>query len=100
MAASHASYRDNAHLGSDACDTLVAAVARHAEDGLLGAKITGGGAGGTVAVLCEASPRADAALESIVRDYAAETGRRPELFTGSSDGAWHVGTRIVQGEAV
>ena len=61
--------------------------------GLYGAKITGGGSGGTVAVL----GRADAgeAVAGIARRYRKATGREPYLFAGSSPGACHFGVRRV-----
>jgi L-arabinokinase len=65
--------------------------------GLYGAKITGGGSGGTVAVLADEGPRADAALAEIVAEYGRRTGKSAELFTGTSPGAWHVGTEVVRG---
>ena len=55
------------------------------QSGLFGAKITGGGSGGTVAVLGLAS--AEAAVSRVVQRYAAETGHAPYVFTGSSSGA-------------
>ena len=51
MYASHASY-SACGLGSDGTDLLVdLARAAGAADGIYGAKITGGGSGGTVAIL-------------------------------------------------
>jgi L-arabinokinase len=72
---------------------LVQAVRQREHAGLYGAKITGGGSGGTVAVLADISPSADEAIGEILREYEKETGRRPEAFTGTSPGAWEVGTR-------
>jgi L-arabinokinase len=53
--------------------------------GLYGAKITGGGSGGTVAVL----GRADAgpAILAIAHRYGQESGHEPYVFFGSSAGA-------------
>jgi galactokinase len=53
--------------------------------GLYGAKITGGGSGGTVAVLGQR----DAAplVEQIVVDYAQATGYNPLIISGSAPGA-------------
>jgi L-arabinokinase len=85
MYASHASY-GACGLGSDGTDLLVDLVrAAGAEAGLHGAKITGGGSGGTVAVLAEAGARAS--VEQIAARYEAETGRAATIFAGSSDGA-------------
>jgi L-arabinokinase len=53
MYASHLSYTVDAMLGADECDLLVQLVRDHEPAGLYGAKITGGGSGGTVAVLCD-----------------------------------------------
>ena len=57
--------------------------------GIHGAKITGGGSGGTVAVLADAS--AGETVRTIAREYAAETGRDAYVFEGTSPGAARVG---------
>lgn len=85
MYASHASY-GACGLGSDGTDRLVAVVREAGPDhGLFGAKITGGGSGGTVAVL----GRGDAldVVREIAAEYTRETGRVAEVFAGSSPGA-------------
>jgi L-arabinokinase len=89
MRASHASY-SSCGLGSDGTDHLVDLVAAAGTDaGLFGAKITGGGSGGTVAILGTTS------AESIVREIAARytlnTGRAAEVFTESGPGAAQLG---------
>ena len=73
MYESHASY-SACGLGSDGTDRLVA-LAREAGParGIYGAKITGGGSGGTVALLADAG--AGDAVRAIARRYAEETGR-------------------------
>jgi len=85
MYASHASY-SACGLGSDGTDLLVD-LARSAgvADGIYGAKITGGGSGGTVAILacCDAADR----VRRIAAEYADRTGREPYVFEGTSDGA-------------
>ena len=88
MYASHKSYGDKALLGAEGCDLLVDLVRQNERHGLYGAKITGGGSGGTVAVLCETGSRTDAAIASIVTEYERQTGHRAEVFAGSSAGAW------------
>jgi L-arabinokinase len=98
MYAAHASY-SACGLGSDGTDRLVDLVrAAGPEARLYGAKITGGGSGGTVAVLAERGARA--AVESIAARYAKETGRAAAIFSGSSSGARAFGTRklVWQGE--
>ena len=92
MYASHLSYTADAMLGADECDVLVDLARKHEPAGLYGAKITGGGSGGTVAILCDISQRADDAIAKIMSGYEQRTGRKPEAFTGTSPGAWQVGT--------
>jgi galactokinase len=94
MYASHLSYTNDAMLGAPECDTLVQLVKKHEPPGLYGAKITGGGSGGTVAILCDKSASADAAIARIMSEYESKTGRNPEAFTGTSPGAWAVGTSL------
>jgi L-arabinokinase len=85
MYESHASYAA-CGLGSDGTDRLVE-LARTAGPaaGIYGAKITGGGSGGTVAVLAAAGRRF--AVDAIARQYRQETGRDAMIFAGSSSGA-------------
>ncbi len=89
MYESHASYSDRLDLGSPETDSIVELVREQGpERGLYGAKITGGGAGGTVAVLSEAgSEDAVAALAGVCAEYERRTGVQPRLFSGSSPGA-------------
>jgi L-arabinokinase len=89
MIASHQSYTA-CGLGSAGTDRLVELVADKAAAGLFGAKITGGGSGGTVAIL--GRPDARAAVDQVVAEYAAETGQMPVVFEGTSPGAMQFGT--------
>ncbi|HSB61471.1 MAG TPA: galactokinase family protein [Vicinamibacteria bacterium] len=87
MYQSHASY-SACGLGSSGTDRLVGLVRQAGTaEGLYGAKITGGGSGGTVAVLGRRGPRAEDAVARIAEHYAAETGHAVKLFSGSSPGA-------------
>ena len=90
MYESHASY-SACGLGSDGTDRLVA-LAREAGParGVFGAKITGGGSGGTVALLTRAS--AGDVVQSIAAAYARESRRVAHVFKGSSAGAARFGT--------
>ena len=91
MYESHASY-SACGLGSDGTDRLVELVREAGPaGGLYGAKITGGGSGGTVAVL--AAPGRRAAIDEIARRYQQETGRAATVFDGSSSGARPYGLR-------
>jgi L-arabinokinase len=85
MYASHASY-SACGLGSQGTDLLVEMVRNSRnESGLYGAKITGGGSGGTVAILGRAD--AEAAVQHVANEYAQQTGRGGYVFRGSSPGA-------------
>jgi len=89
MYRSHASY-SACGLGSDGTDRLVALARRLGPgEGIYGAKITGGGSGGTVAILGdkEAADR----VHEIARTYSEETCRAVYVFDGSSPGAAAVG---------
>jgi len=89
MYGSHASY-SACGLGSDGTDLLVELVREAGPAaGLFGAKITGGGSGGTVAILGRAD--AGSAVAEIARRYHEHTGREPYLFAGSSPGACQFG---------
>ena len=70
-------------LGAPATDRLVAL----AELGLAGAKVTGGGRGGTVCVLGSGSAADADRFAALVARFAEETGHSPAVFTGSSPGA-------------
>jgi galactokinase len=89
MYASHRSY-STCGLGSDGTDRLVELVREAgAERGLFGAKITGGGSGGTVAVF--GTTDAEPVVREIADHYAAETGRATCVFTESGPGAAETG---------
>ncbi|WP_165065862.1 galactokinase [Paludisphaera rhizosphaerae] len=92
MYLSHDSY-SSCGLGSDGTDRLVAMVRQAGPEwGLYGAKITGGGSGGTVAILGWSN--AGDAVQEIADRYARETGRTAYVFEGSSPGACQFGTRV------
>lgn len=89
MYQSHASY-SACGLGSAGTDLLVELVRDAGPwQGLYGAKITGGGSGGTVAVLSRRD--AAASIARVAEKYAVETGHRPHLFRGSSPGSTSFG---------
>lgn len=95
MYASHVSYANNAQLGAAECDLLVDLVRQREHHGFYGAKITGGGSGGTVAILANAGEKVDEAIAEIMATYEQRAGRKPEAFLASSPGAWEVGTEVV-----
>lgn len=83
MLQAHESY-SRCGLGSAGTDRLVAL---SEERGLPGAKITGGGSGGTVCVLTPPGAAGADAVRDLVAEYARETGHAPRVFSGSSPGA-------------
>jgi L-arabinokinase len=89
MYESHASY-GACGLGSSGTDRIVEMVRDRGVD-LYGAKITGGGSGGVVAVLARAGSRAIVA--DIAKRYASESGRQASVLGASSDGAIAFGVR-------
>ena len=97
MFRSHASY-SACGLGSDGTDRLVDLVAAtDPAQGLFGAKITGGGSGGTVAVFGTTAARS--AIHHIARQYEQETGIHAHVFDGSGPGADEIGVIIARIDA-
>jgi len=92
MYASHWSYGWNCGLGCRETDLIARLVSRHGPGkGLYGARVSGGGSGGTVAVLAEAS--AARAVRAVAAEYEAQTGRMPDVFDDTSPGAYAFGPR-------
>jgi galactokinase len=82
---SHASY-SLCGLGSAGTDLLVNLVRESGpQSGLYGAKITGGGSGGTVAIL--GARNAETAVRGIAASYEQAMNYRPYVFAGSSPGS-------------
>lgn len=89
MFQSHASY-SLCGLGSEATDLIVELARRvKGENGLYGAKITGGGSGGTVAILGHRN--ATTTINKIAREFERRTHHAPYLFAGSSPGSAQFG---------
>ena len=94
MYESHASY-SACGLGSPSTDLLVELVrASGVDKGLFGAKITGGGSGGTVAVLGDRN--AEAVVKTVAQRFAALTEYEPYIFSGSSRGSAAFGHLLVK----
>ena len=92
MYQSHYSYTE-CGLGNEATDLLVELVREQgAGEGLYGAKVTGGGAGGTVAILGRRN--AKQAFEKVVRAYAEARHIEPYVIDGSSMGADRFGVVV------
>jgi L-arabinokinase len=93
MYESHVSY-GACGLGSPGTDRLVELVrGEGAAVGLYGARITGGGSGGTVAVI--GTHDASGAIHRVVDAYASATGYRPYVFAGSSPGVMAFGEHVI-----
>jgi len=87
MYGSHWSYRTR--CGLDCTETnFIVRMTRHIgiAGGVYGAKITGGGSGGTVAVL-GAKGQMDESIDKVVELYRTRMGIEPDVFRGSSPGA-------------
>lgn len=96
MYASHWSYGQRCGLASIQTDLLVNLVRRCADQDLVyGAKITGRGCGGVVAVLMRDTDAAWNAIHTTLHTYEQKTGRTTSLLQGSHAGALRVGTRRV-----
>jgi len=96
MYGSHTSYSECANLGHAMTDKLVDMVRQRGPSrGFFGAKITGGGGGGTVAILIKDAPEVRAEVERLREQYSKETGRKTMLFQGSSPGSAAVGAHAL-----
>jgi galactokinase len=93
MYGAHESYKKNCRLSVEEVDFLVDAVRRRGpECGLYGAKITGGGTGGTVAVFGKLDALAEH-IPQIATEYSRRVGVMPDIFEGTSAGAIEFGAR-------
>ena len=94
MYGAHAGYTD-CGLGSAETDLIVNLVrAKNGQD-LFGAKITGGGAGGTVAIFGRDTEVAEKAFADVVSEYKKQIGVDPFIFTGSSQGGDAFGIKVI-----
>ncbi|MBC8139543.1 MAG: GHMP kinase [Fibrella sp.] len=84
MVAAHRSY-SRCGIGTPETDLLVE-LAQTQGSAVAGAKITGGGSGGTVCVLVKKTDE-DRVITSIRTQYTAKTGITPRLIRGTSPGA-------------
>ena len=93
MYGAHESYRDNCRLSVPEVNFLVEAVRKRGpENGLYGAKITGGGTGGTVAVFGKTAALQEH-IPQIAVEYSRRAGAMPDIFEGTSPGAIEFGAR-------
>jgi len=93
MYGAHESYRDNCKLSVPEVNFLVEAVRKRGpENGLFGAKITGGGTGGTVAVFGKIAALKEH-IPQIAIEYSRRVGAMPDIFEGTSPGAIEFGAK-------
>jgi L-arabinokinase len=97
MYGSHWSYSSRIGLGSAETNLMVQIARRYAARGVRGAKITGGGSGGTVAVLLDerAAGDGDDPVLSIAREYEERSGNRARVVAGTSPGARQWAVRVL-----
>jgi galactokinase len=94
MYQSHIAYTETG-LGCAQTDLLVELARQQGpQNGIFGAKITGGGGGGTVAILGRAD--AEQALAQIAERYRDQTGIEAYVFRGSSIGADRFGVVTIE----
>ena len=94
MYASHWSYGQRCGMGSIETDILVNCIRERGNaKGLFGAKATGAGCGGSVAVLMADQPAAYQALADACSAYAEKTDKTATILQGSSPGAAAFGVR-------
>jgi galactokinase len=91
MYGAHDSYANNCNQSCPEVDFIVEQAKKLGRKrGVYGAKITGGGSGGTVAIMGKRD-LLDEAIARIADAYRIETGLTPDVFTGTSPGAFQFG---------
>lgn len=92
MAASHDSLRDDFEVSCKELDILVEIARKIGRNGgVIGARMTGGGFGGSTVTLCE-SRQAAAIAATLAEEYKAATGITPQIFASRpSQGAHLIG---------
>jgi galactokinase len=80
MAASHDSLRDDFEVSCKELDVLVDIARKIGRDGgVIGARMTGGGFGGSTVTLCE-SRKATEIAATLAEKYEETTGIKPQIF--------------------
>ncbi|MCZ6834379.1 MAG: galactokinase [Planctomycetota bacterium] len=84
---SHASLRDLYEVSCPELDVLVDVASVMKEEGVYGARMTGGGFGGCAIILCD-STKANRVISQLKQDYTRLTSKPLEIFeTKASDGS-------------
>lgn len=90
MAASHDSLRDDFEVSCKELDLMVEiarSIGRYG--GVIGARMTGGGFGGSTVTLCE-SDKAEAIAATLAEKYEAATGIKPQIFASRPSQGAHL----------
>ncbi|MES2661260.1 MAG: galactokinase [Verrucomicrobiota bacterium] len=92
MAASHDSLRDDFEVSCKELDIMVEIARKIGRNGgVIGARMTGGGFGGSTVTLCE-SRKASQIAETLASEYEKATGIKPQIFASRpSQGAHLIG---------
>jgi galactokinase len=90
MAASHASLRDDFEVSCEELDIMVEIAHKIGRTGgVIGARMTGGGFGGSTVTLCE-SGKAEAIATTLAAEYEAATGIKPDIFASRPSRGAHL----------
>lgn len=90
MAASHDSLRDDFEVSCKELDILVEIARTIGRDGgVIGARMTGGGFGGSTVTLCESKKAAEIAA-TLSAEYEKATGIRPQIFASRPSQGAHL----------
>jgi galactokinase len=90
MAASHDSLRDDFEVSCKELDIMVEIARKIArQGGVIGARMTGGGFGGSTVTLCE-SRKATAIAATLVTEYEKATGITPQIFASRPSQGAHL----------
>jgi len=90
MSSSHDSLKVDFEVSCEELDIMVGIARDIGRDGgVIGARMTGGGFGGSTVTLCESSKAADIA-ETLEREYLAATGIQPEIFASRPSQGAHL----------
>jgi len=90
MAASHDSLRDDFEVSCKELDTMVEITRRIGRNGgVIGARMTGGGFGGSTVTLCESRKAAEIA-DVMAKEYEQTTGITPQIFASRPSQGAHL----------
>ncbi len=90
MAASHDSLRDDFEVSCKELDIMVDIARRIGRiGGVIGARMTGGGFGGSTVTLCQSNKAADIA-HTLATEYAKATGIQPQIFASRPSKGAHL----------